>query len=108
MSPVARPGAPLRHLILAAALLVAGCGSSPEGTVSGMTEADGYTFALLGEGNVMTRSGGSGLSVTLGEHVIGVDGGKLTFDGKDAGTVAKGDRVTVDARGRLFVNGKAR
>jgi hypothetical protein len=75
----------MRHLILAAALLVAGCSPSPEGTVSGMTEADGYTFTRLGGGNVMTCSRGSGLNVTPGEHVVGVDRGKLSFDARATG-----------------------
>jgi hypothetical protein len=46
----------------------------------------------------------------MGDHVVAVDtkSGTLKFDGKDAGTLAKGDKVTADARGKLFVDGAAR
>ncbi len=40
-----------------------------------------------------------------GGHALKIDQGRLTFDGKDCGTLKEGDRVRVDKDGRLSVNG---
>ena len=86
--------------------------SAPEGQWVGMSEVNGYSVTLLSYegGSVMNRSSGDRLDVTLGQHEVGIDqvSGKLTFDGKEVGVVAKGDKLIVDARDRLFVNGKQR
>ena len=35
---------------------------------------------------------------------VRIEGGKLTVDGKDRGTVASGDRIKVTTRGKVLVN----
>lgn len=42
---------------------------------------------------------------TWGNNKLRIDMGKLTFNGKDCGTLARGDRVRVDKDGKLYVNG---
>jgi hypothetical protein len=43
-----------------------------------------------------------------GGNKLTVDKGKLTFNGKEHGTLKAGDRVRVDREGRLTVNGEPR
>jgi hypothetical protein len=40
-----------------------------------------------------------------GENTLRLDMGKLTFNGKDYGTLKQGDRVRVDKDNRLYING---
>lgn len=103
----------MRHLLfgLLTTLLI-GCDSSPQGEMVAMCEIDDYSLTLLSNrgGSVSSRSDGSVLSVTLDKYEVRIDqdSGNLSFNGNPVGRIAKGDKVIVDARGRIFVNGKAR
>jgi hypothetical protein len=61
-------------------------------------------FTEDGQGNVTEE-----VEIRWGDSKgLRIENGKLTVNGQDRGTLAKGDRIKVDASGKVLVNGVER
>ena len=98
-------------------LLPAGCNREPPVPAThnydlfgGRYFVDIETVGSFSMSNNVTNRQEGDKSVQLAEykwqgHSLRLDNGKLTFDGKDYGSLKDGDRVRVDKDGRLSING---
>lgn len=86
----------------------------PEGVVLGTCELAGYVLTFHGAAPGPLRldcaAAGDLARVRTGANTIEIEcaSGELTLNGKPHGTLRRTDRVALDARGRLFVNGARR
>jgi hypothetical protein len=102
-----------------AAALLAGCGSQSKPVpMSAHYNFDSgrYRIEVVTEGptgssiNSHFTDDGRGtvdelVEITHGDSLkLRIENGKLTVNGKDRGALAKGDRIKVDAAGRVLVN----
>src|SRR5262245_54561908 len=106
-----------------AAALLAGCSSKLKPVLSSASynfESGRYLITVETEGptgsSVKTHFADDGkgkveelVEITWGDsRELRIENGKLTINGKDRGTLTKGDRIRIDASGRVLVNGAER
>lgn len=113
-----------RLMIVASAMALAmlsGCGSKPtpvsaqynfdSGRYLVEVETDGPTSSAV---NSHFTDNGNGkveelVEITWGNSMkLRIENGKLTVNGKDLGTLTKGDRIKINSAGKLLVNGAER
>jgi hypothetical protein len=70
--------------------------------------AGGIKYEIRGTGSTNVQSVNNSISMSSGRNTVTIKNGRIALNGKDRGTIKRGDSVLLDASGRLYVNGKKR
>jgi hypothetical protein len=67
-----------------------------------------YSYEVRGEEGSVTLGTGEVINANAGKNRLGINGGRVTANGKSYGSLKNGDGVLLDRDGQLSVNGQKR
>ncbi|HWY86550.1 MAG TPA: hypothetical protein VNX28_07495 [Gemmataceae bacterium] len=67
-----------------------------------------YSYEVRGEEGSVTLGTGEVINANAGKNRLGINGGRVTANGKSYGLLKNGDGVLLDRDGQLSVNGQKR
>jgi hypothetical protein len=73
-----------------------------------MAAPTSYSYEVRGEEGNVALGTGEVINANAGKNRLGINGGRVTANGKSYGSLKNGDSVLLDRDGQLSVNGQNR